>query len=110
MFFTLTSNHAECRLAKAQRRACLSVPCTQLYGLTAFVAVADADVISALIFVGILVPASTAAASNGVAGTSEAAEVGAPSTAVATAAAVAAMAVFKPLDTAALRAVAVQVR
>ena len=68
-------------------------PTTLVCGETCAVSVADADVITALIVVGILEPAESAGA-GAAAGDGGAAALG----------------IFKPQDTAALRAVAVQVR
>lgn len=76
-------------------------PITVLCGETCAVSVADADVITALTVAGILEPTTIAAAAA-------AGEAGAVSGDAG--AGPAALGVFKPQDTAALRAVAVQVR
>lgn len=77
-------------------------PITVLCGETCAVSVADADVITALTVAGILEPTTIAAAA------AAAGEAGAVSGDAG--AGPAALGVFKPQDTAALRAVAVQVR
>lgn len=75
-------------------------PITVLCGETCAVSVADADVITALTVAGILEPTTIAAAAAGEAGAVSGDAGAGP----------AALGVFKPQDTAALRAVAVQVR